>query len=402
MIKIQISNAQQRRQDYINAITPLVAFRVSTLQQSLSHLNGVAVNFDTKDFRSFKPVTKQIIDIVGNAIDIPNGRPGYINSINNYLANANGLGNINIVGLLNFCQYLLANNNQQLSNLLICASDNLVNLNNNILNNHGINTDANIKVIKLAFDYQKYNEDIASAIKAFFRLHNFTKVCSYCNIEPVIHETNNVAQVVRSFELDHFYDKSRYPLLAYSLFNLVPSDHTCNVINKGVTEFIDDYHLNPHFMGYADRISFIPIGLTTAYEVDKIEVGLLEAAGTAMYRKINGNNQPNEEQGELGNLNVFKIRSKYEDKTHLAGLLLKTMHKENKHYKHLKKYFKVLNTLDRKVNYVKWYEKELDVRFNATDFNEKEFSKFCRDIHDYYFTKNKTRWNRYILELIYD
>lgn len=399
MIRIQINNVQQKKQEYENALINLAAFRVSVLCQALSHLNGVAVNFSTGDFVSFKAVTKHIINSVGDNFTILNGRPGYTTSIANYLASANSLGNINIAGLIQLCNALLANNEQQLRNLLTEDANNLLVLNETILNNHVVNTLENIAIIKLAFDYQNFGE-ISEPIKTYFRANNFTKFCSYCNIEPVIHQVNLAGKVVRSYELDHFYDKARYPLLSYSLFNLVPSDHTCNVTNKGVTQFTDDYHLNPHHMGYSHRIGFVPIGLTTTYKVNKIEVRIVEVAGTAMYRKINGNNQPNEELGDLGNLNVFKIRSKYENETHRASLVLNTVHKENKHFKHLKKYFNALNTLDRQANYIKWYEEELNVRFNSTDFNNNAFSKFCRDIHDHYFNMNKTRWNKYIVDLI--
>lgn len=400
MIQIRINNTVLKKQEYSDAITDKVALRVSILKKSISHLNGGAFDFSEGDLVSFRTITKEIISTVGDNINIPNGRNGYSNSITNYIANANSLGNINLAGLLQFCQYLLANNNQQLSNLLVCSADNLMNLGNAILHNHAINTDANVEIIKLAFDYQKYNKDISAHIRDYFRLNDFTKICSYCNMEPAIHKINKAGQQVRSYELDHFYDKSRYPLFCYSLFNLVPSDHTCNVTNKGDTKFSDDYHLNPHFMGYLDRISFAPIVLSTAYDVSKVEVKILEPQGTAMYRRVNGNNQPDEEQGELGNLNVFKIRSKYEDETFRASHLLKTIHKENKNYKHIWKYVEALSASERKVNYVKWYEKELNVRFNATDFNNKSFSKFSRDIHDYYYLMNKNRWNRYIIDLI--
>jgi len=401
MIRIQINNVLQKKQDYELALTDLVASRVSVLRQSLSHLNGVAIDFTTGDFVSFKAVTRHIVNIVGDVINIPNGQPAYTNAINNYRGNANNLGNINIPGLMQLCDDLLVNNEQQLRNLLVEDAPNLINLNNAILNNHGVNTPPNIETIKLAFDYQKYDE-IATAIKTYFRANSFTNFCSYCNIEPVTHQTNVAGQVVRSYQLDHFYDKSRHPLLAYSLFNLVPSDHHCNVTNKGVTQFTDDFHLNPHHRGYADRISFTPNGITTAFEVSNIEVRILEAQGTALYRQMNGNNQPNEEQGELGNLNVFKIRSKYSDKLHRASTILKILHNENTYFKHLKKYLKNLNGLDRKNNYLKWYEKELDVQFNSIDFSGKAFSKFSRDIHDFYFQNNRTRWNRYIIELIND
>ena len=135
-------------------------------------------------------------------------------------------------------------------------------------------------------------------------------------------------------------------------------------------------------------------------KVSQVEVRILEAQGSAMYKKINGNNQPNDEHGELGNINVFKIRSKYSNEIHRAGLVLRTLHNKNKDFKHQKKYLEALNLLDKEDNYMKWYEKELNVRFKSTDFNEKAYSKFCRDIHDYYFNTNATRWNRYIVELI--
>lgn len=399
MIRIQINNVQQKKQDYANALTHLVAFRVSVLHQSLSYLNGVAVDTTTGNLNSLRPVTRDIINAVGNNITIPNGWPGYENEINIYRATANNLGSINIPGLIQLCDDLLANNKQQLRNLLVEDANNLFNLNTSILNNHGINTLPNIAVIKLAFNYKRYDE-IAREIKAYFRLNSFTKFCSYCNLEPVTHQTNNAGQPVRSYELDHFYDKSRHPLLAYSLFNLVPSDHTCNVTNKGDTEFTDDFHLNPHFMGYEDKISFIPIGITTALDVSNIEVRILEAQGTVLYSQMNGNNQPHEEQGDLGNLNVFKIRSKYSDKTHRARAILKILHNENTYFKHIKNYMRKLTGLDIKDNYKKWYQKELDAQFDYAEFNEKAYSKFSRDIHDYYFQNNRTVWNRYILELI--
>ena len=399
MIKIQINNEQQKKVDYTNAITTLVANRVSILRQSLTHLSGGGINFSTGDFRSFKAVARAIVSIVGDPITIPKGRTGYINSITNYIANANKLGNINIAGLIQLCDYLLANNEQHLRNILVEDADNLLNLNTNILNNHAINTAQNIEVIKLAFDYQAYDE-ISTPIKTYFRTNGFTKNCPYCNLESVIHQVNKSGRVVRSLELDHFYDKARHPLLCYSLFNLIPSDHHCNTTNKGTTQFNDTYHLNPHYMGYIDRISFVPVGLTTSYKVNKIEITISEPPATPFYRRINGNNQPNVEHGDMGNLNVFQIRSKYENEIHRASSLLKIFQKENKQLKHLKKYFKALNTLNRKANYIKWYEEELNVRFNPPDFNDKAFSKFCRDIHDYYYMKNKSLFNRYIVELI--
>lgn len=400
MIKIQIDNVHQRMQEYTDAITDLVALRVSVLQQSISHLNGTVVDFNTGHFTSFRPVTKSIIEILGDHINMPNGRDGYTNTINNYIANANGLGNINIAGLAQFCNEMLANHNQNLSELLVCEAADLMNQNETILNNHGLNTAENIAVIKLAFDYTRYNADISSPIRNYFREKEFVKFCPYCNTKAAYHNVNAAGEVIDSYELDHFYDKARYPLLSYCLFNLVPSDHTCNVTNKGVTEFTDEYHINPHLSGYNNVIKFIPIGLNPDYVVGRIELNISEAQGSVLYKKINGNNLPALEEGEFGNLNVFKIRAKHLGETHRARAILKILNTNNSYRKHLKKYLLSLNGLNIKDSYMKWYEKELNVRFSPSNFNAKAYSKFHRDIHDHYYNMNRTILNSYIIELI--
>lgn len=400
MVKIQIDNIHLRMQEYADAITHLVAYRVSVLYQSLSHLNGAVVKFSTGDFRSFKAITKDIIEIVGDKINMPNGRNGYTNTINNYLLNPNHLNNINIVGLVQFCQDILANNNLLLSELLICEAADLMNRNETLLNKYVLNTNENIAIIKLAFDYKRYNSDISSHIREYFREREFVKVCPYCNTKTAYHNVNLAGEVVYSYELDHFYDKARYPLLSYCLFNLVPSDSTCNDTNKGTTPFTDEYHINPYLSGYTDLIRFIPIGLNPAYDVDKVGLKIYEAQGSVLYKKINGNNLSNIEQGVLGNLNVFKIRSKHLNETHRAGAILRTLDTNNSYRKHLKKYLQKLKGLNIKESYKIWYEKELNVRFNPSNFNDKAYSKFHRDIHDYYYSINKTIMNGYIVELI--
>lgn len=400
MIKIQIDNVQQRRQEYTDAITDLVASRVSILKKSLCHLNGDAIDFGNNDLVSFRPITKKIIAIVGDEYNIQNTRIGYSTGIAGYLAIANSLGKINLNGLIQLCQNFLANSNQQLSELLVCEAADLMNHNEATLNNNGLNTAMNIAVIRLAFDYTNYNVDISSPIRTYFREREFVKYCPYCNTKAAHHNVNTAGEVVDSYELDHFYDKARYPLLSYSLFNLVPSDHTCNVTNKGVSQFTDEYHINPHLSGYNNIINFIPVGLDTAYNVERIDLNISEAQGSVLYRKINGNNLHKLEQGELGNLNVFKIRSKHLGETHRAKTILKTLDTNNSYRKHIKKYMKSLTGLNIKESYKKWYEKELNVSFNPSNFNDKAYSKFGRDIHDHFYSINRTIINRYIIELI--
>lgn len=52
-------------------------------------------------------------------------------------------------------------------------------------------------------------------------------VCPYCN-RMYINRSNNHAVC----QFDHFFDKSTYPILAVSFYNLIPCCATCNLIKK--------------------------------------------------------------------------------------------------------------------------------------------------------------------------
>jgi len=64
-------------------------------------------------------------------------------------------------------------------------------------------------------------------------------VCPYCNRNYVVNVPNSKK---RTSQLDHIWGKDKYPLLALSLFNLVPSCGPCNH-SKGATP--GDYY-NPY------------------------------------------------------------------------------------------------------------------------------------------------------------
>ncbi len=51
------------------------------------------------------------------------------------------------------------------------------------------------------------------------------KVCPYCNLRDIsLYESHNIS---KRGHLDHFYSKAKYPYLALSLYNLIPS---CEVL----------------------------------------------------------------------------------------------------------------------------------------------------------------------------
>lgn len=69
------------------------------------------------------------------------------------------------------------------------------------------------------------------------------KCCPYCNRQYITTWTDETKGVNSTADLDHFYQKSKYPLFALSLFNFVPSCQICNsrMKNSNDTETLYPY-----------------------------------------------------------------------------------------------------------------------------------------------------------------
>lgn len=71
------------------------------------------------------------------------------------------------------------------------------------------------------------------------------KACVYCNRNYTFTVTKSKKEILRP-DIDHYYDKESYPILALSFYNLIPSCTECNRTLKGTTHFnINDY-LHPY------------------------------------------------------------------------------------------------------------------------------------------------------------
>ena len=74
------------------------------------------------------------------------------------------------------------------------------------------------------------------------------KVCTYCNRNYIftISTGDRKKDKVARPELDHWYAKSKYPLLSMNYFNLIPSCSTCNSSVKGSSDFDVTTHVHPY------------------------------------------------------------------------------------------------------------------------------------------------------------
>ncbi|MGI6393685.1 MAG: HNH endonuclease [bacterium] len=94
------------------------------------------------------------------------------------------------------------------------------------------------------------------------------KVCPYCNRNFIIDSPK-----IRSSEFDHFYPQNKYPFLAISFYNLVPS---CKVCNHG-KESQDEDIIHPYDKEYKfDKIEFDyeATGVGFLYDESQIKIKL--------------------------------------------------------------------------------------------------------------------------------
>jgi hypothetical protein len=100
-------------------------------------------------------------------------------------------------------------------------------------------------ILQKIYDYAKFAEKKKRKWCAYGLCRRTNvKTCPYCNLSYELTIFDQDEGVMRP-ALDHFFDKSKYPLFGISIGNLVPSCHHCNSTLKGSKDFVRNEHLNP-------------------------------------------------------------------------------------------------------------------------------------------------------------
>ncbi len=85
--------------------------------------------------------------------------------------------------------------------------------------------------------------------------------CVYCNLDDVCVVPVNSKSKAHTIEkalldMDHFFAKYKYPFLALSFYNLIPSCHNCNSRYKGYKDFLLSSHVHPFVHNFDDIFKF--------------------------------------------------------------------------------------------------------------------------------------------------
>lgn len=93
------------------------------------------------------------------------------------------------------------------------------------------------------------------------------RICPYCGQNFAFTLIGKATSKKFRPTLDHFFPKSVYPYLALSLYNLVPSCHTCNSNLKGATDFYVTPHLHPFALDRHIRFEVVSKNKTEVFQL---------------------------------------------------------------------------------------------------------------------------------------
>ncbi|MCD4667794.1 MAG: HNH endonuclease [Sulfurimonas sp.] len=207
-------------------------------------------------------------------------------------------------------------------------------------------------------NYDIYNDFRQTWAKKLVNLTNI-KVCPYCNRNFIVNFDKNKTTV----ELDHYYPKNNYPYLAISLYNLIPSCHTCN--HKKHRKKLKIY---PYKESINDYIKFSFTVNKLPFKADNIDLLIIKKENTRKNRKKINNYEK-----------VFNISTLYENHKDIVSELLqkKEIYSDSYIDDLMKKYegtlFKNREDLLRLITcgYV-----------NDADINKRPLSKLIKDISE--------------------
>lgn len=221
------------------------------------------------------------------------------------------------------------------------------------------------KTLIKIFDYEKY---ISSKKTKSYSLSKLIgkNTCTYCNriyTFTVIRKdvrtrrVNNSTRITRP-QFDHWFPKKKYPLLALSFYNLIPS---CSVCNSSVKSD-DNYSLETHIHPYIDESDNQNFKFSYSLKPDNKNEVIIKVQGSKMAQTLK----------DLKVKEIYDEHSDYE----LQELL-------DLRYKYTDNYLDILFNKTFKlsdVNKKDAYRMLFGVEIDPKDFHKRPFSKFKYDI----------------------
>lgn len=231
----------------------------------------------------------------------------------------------------------------------------------NMLHHH---TDGITTFGKAVLDTFKYKNFRKNSKASMFCEGLKIKACLYCNAQFTLAIGKAGKSKKLLFQLDHFYNKNKYPFLSLTIGNLIPCCSTCNISKSKIDFDIVDY-IHPYIEDLSSKfVFFIDEEDTLDYLINDRNENKLKPQIKVFDKRINAH------------FKIFDIEHIYNKHTDIVEeLILKSLYYNNTKREELKEFFSELkiteSILDRFIlgNYT------LD-----SEINNRPLSKLSKDI----------------------
>ena len=193
------------------------------------------------------------------------------------------------------------------------------------------------------------------------------RTCPYCNRGYIGVSKGRLLGV----QLDHFYNRNKYPFLAVSLYNLVPCCGVCNLIKRdAVKEIISPYECDADFDS----------AFHFTYEIPKTDIVNPNGGKRRLDIKVEN---PSSENGKryTNNIELFRLKEAYAFQEQEAERFYEKMiaYPESR-LQEIEKHFK--DNSDNSVTVADLEEALFREYFTEpSDYTQKPMAKFYRDLY---------------------
>lgn len=222
-------------------------------------------------------------------------------------------------------------------------------------------------ILKSIFNYSEFSKKSEKKYCAYTLAENLNiRTCLYCNRQYTLTVINKKDQITRP-EFDHFFDQGTYPLLALSIYNLIPSCHICNSTLKHTKPFNLENYVHPYVnkdVLNQYHYTYLP------YDVTSILGG-----SSKLLVKIVTEGQP--DSVRINNTKeVFKLEDIFNGHTEELTDLFDIRYRLSERY--LEELMKTYDHLG--INREEIYKLAFGVHYSEDDFVRRPFSKIKKDI----------------------
>lgn len=225
-----------------------------------------------------------------------------------------------------------------------------------------------IKYIKSYLSVFDYEHLLTKTIKYALAAKLDIKVCPYCNRNYTFTISVKESEKSRALNMrpdfDHFFSKSKHPILALSFYNLIPSCSICNRTLKGDTEFTIDGNIHPYVEGFPSDVKFNydPKSVNEALGIDdKCKISL-------DYNSSNDKVKNNDE--------TFGLKAIYSQHGDIVAEII------TKHYKTNGRYLESLATQFQGLSEPELYRIAFANYHDDEDFEKRPMAKLTKDIYE--------------------